>query len=237
MPDPVLSVVLPCYNESEGIANILSRFDDVGEDRPFELILVDNGSTDGTPDVLADLLPRYPFARSIRVAENRGYGHGIFTGLEAARGEVLAWSHADLQTDPADVFRAWDVYAQAADPARLLVKGRRRGRRLGERLISRGMEVAALVLLRRWLREINAQPKLFHRGLLEHVARPPIDFNFDVYVLYQARRRGWRIASIDVEFPPRPHGQSHWAATWASKLRTIRRSIRYMFLLGLGWTR
>ncbi len=237
MPDPALTVVLPCYNESEGIASILDRFREVSSDRSFELILVDNGSTDRTPEVLAELLPRYPFARSVRVEKNRGYGHGIFTGLEAARGEILAWSHADLQTDPADVFRAWDVYRKADDATRLVVKGRRHGRRLGERAISRGMEIVALVLLRRWLPEINAQPKLFHRGILEHLGHPPIDFNFDVYVLYQARRHGWRIASIDVEFPPRPHGQSHWAATWSSKLRTIRRSMAYMFRLGLGLAR
>ena len=237
MSDPVLSVVLPCYNESAGLANILDRFQEVGGDRPFELILVDNGSTDRTPEVLAELLPRYRFARSVRIEQNRGYGDGIFRGLGEARGEILAWSHADLQTDPGDVFRAWDVFGQAAEPARLLVKGRRHGRRVGERVISRGMEVVALVLLRRCLSEINAQPKLFHRGLMEHVERPPIDFNFDVYVLYQARRHGWRITSIDVEFPPRPHGRSHWAATWSSKLRTIRRSVRYMFLLGLGLAR
>jgi len=237
MPDPALSVVLPCYNEAAGLTSILDRFHEVGGDRPFELILVDNGSTDDTPDVLSRLLPRYPFARSVRIENNRGYGDGIYTGLRAARGEVLAWSHADLQTDPADVFRAWEVYGRAAEPGRLLVKGRRHGRRLGEWVISRGMEVVAFLLLRRWLSEINAQPKLFHRGLMEHVERPPIDFNFDVYVLYQARRHGWRIACIDVEFPPRPHGQSHWAATWSSKLRTIRRSMRYMFLLGLGLAR
>ena len=234
MPDPVLSVVLPCYNESKGLASILERFQAVSGDRPFELILVDNGSTDQTQQVLADLLPRFPFARSVQIQNNRGYGDGICTGLKEARGEVLAWSHADLQTDPADLFRAWDVYQQSPQPTRLLVKGRRHGRRFGEWVISRGMELVALVLLRRCLSEINAQPKLFHRDLLAHVQRAPIDFNFDVYVLYQAKRRGWRIRSIDVEFPPRPHGQSHWAATWSSKLRTIGRSMRYMFLLGLG---
>lgn len=237
MPDPILSVVLPCYNEQKGLASILERFREVGADRPFELVLVDNGSTDDTRQVLAELLPAYPFARSVEIRTNRGYGDGIFTGLKAARGEVLAWSHADLQTDPADVFRAWDVYGRAAEPYRLLVKGRRHGRRLGEWAISRGMEMVACVLLRRCLREINAQPKLFHRGLMEHVEHPSIDFNFDVYVLYQAKRHGWRIESIEVEFPPRRHGESHWAATWRSKLRTIAGSMRYMFLLGLGRAR
>lgn len=234
MPDPLLSVVLPCYNESAGLANILERFKETGADRPFELILVDNGSSDDTANTLAQLLPAYPFARSVQIVQNQGYGHGIFTGLEEARSEILAWSHADLQTDPADLFRAWDLYQQAPDPTRLLVKGRRHGRRLGEWIISRAMELVALVLLRRCLTEINAQPKLFHRGLMEHLKSPPVDFNFDVYVLYQARRHGWRLQSIDVEFPPRPHGQSHWAATWSSKVRTILKSMRYMCRLGLG---
>ena len=164
----------------------------------------------------------------------RVWGDGIFTGLKEARGEVLAWSHADLQTDPADVFRALDLYRRMPDPQRLLVKGIRHGRRLSERVVSWGMKVAALVLLRRWMTEINAQPKLFHRDLLERISHPPVDFNFDVYVLYRARRFGWRFAGVHVRFPPRQYGQSNWAATWRSKVRTILRSIRFMFRLGAG---
>jgi glycosyltransferase involved in cell wall biosynthesis len=233
---PRLSIVLPCYNEAQGIPKILQRFATVGKGYDFELILVDNGSRDDTQAVLAKELPVYPFARSVQIVDNKGYGDGIFTGLKEARGELLAWSHADLQTDPADVFRALDYYqAQGASAAAtLLVKGRRHGRRLSERIISWGMQVAALFCLRRWIPEINAQPKLFHCRLLEHLPHPPIDFNLDVYVLYQARRHGWRLASIDVPFPPRQYGKSNWAATWRSKIRTTWRSMRYMFLLGLG---
>jgi glycosyltransferase involved in cell wall biosynthesis len=195
---------------------------------PYELILVDNGSTDDTPGVLASLLPSYPFARSVRVDVNQGYGHGLATGLRAARGQVLAWSHADLQTDPGDVFRALRVYRAAACPERTLVKGHRHGRRASERFISWSMQTISTVLFCTRMREINAQPKLFHRGLLVHLADPPLDFNFDVYVLYQALRHGWRVQSLPVQFPPRPYGQSNWAATWRSKVRTITRSVRYM---------
>jgi glycosyltransferase involved in cell wall biosynthesis len=234
MAEPILSVVLPCYNEAPGLAEILRRFKEVGPEFPYELILVDNGSKDNTGEVLAELLPNFPFARSVTVEVNRGYGDGIFTGLKAARGSVLAWSHADMQTDPKDVFRAYEAYCKAPDADKLIVKGRRNGRRFSDRLISRGMEIVALLCLRTWLTEINAQPKVFSARLLEHLGNPPIDFNFDVYVLYQARRQGWRTATIDVDFPPRRHGQSNWAATWRSKMRTILRSMRYMFRLGYG---
>ena len=184
--------------------------------------------------MLAEFLPSYPFARCVTITKNRGYGDGIFTGLKAAKGRTLAWSHADMQTDPRDVFRAFAAYARAAAPERLIVKGRRHGRRFADRLISRGMEIVALFFLRTWLTEINAQPKVFDARLLDCLKDPPVDFNFDVYVLYEARRHGWRQATIDVDFPPRRHGQSNWAATWRSKTRTILRSVRYMFHLGYG---
>jgi len=231
---PQLSIVLPCYNESRGIEAILSRFAEVGRGQDFELILVDNGSKDNTQEVLARLLPRFSFARSVKVEVNQGYGHGIFTGLSAARGEVVAWSHADLQTDPADVFRAWAAYRNAQRPERTMVKGRRFGRRLSEKIISLGMQVLSTLVFRTYMDEINAQPKLFHRDLLAHVTSPPVDFNFDLYVLVMAKRHGWQIESIPVQFPPRKYGHSNWAATWRSKIRTILRSVRYMFSLALA---
>jgi glycosyltransferase involved in cell wall biosynthesis len=234
MAEPLLSVVLPCYNEAPGLGEILRRFEELGRGADYELVLVDNGSKDNTRDVLAELLPRYPFARCVKITANLGYGNGIYTGLKAARGRVLAWSHADMQSDPGDVFRAFAAFRAAAAPEKLIVKGRRHGRRFADRAISRGMEIVALCFLRTWLTEINAQPKVFDAQLMEYLTDPPVDFNFDVYVLYQARRHGWRIATIDVDFPPRRHGQSNWAATWRSKRRTILRSMRYMFRLGYG---
>jgi glycosyltransferase involved in cell wall biosynthesis len=231
---PQLSVVLPCYNEARGIATILKRFAEAGDGHDFELILVDNGSHDDTQQVLGELLPCYRFARSVRVEVNRGYGHGIWTGLRAARGEVLAWSHADLQTDPADVFRALKEYRQAMRPTKTLIKGQRSGRRLNESIVSLGMGVLATAIFRKRLSEINAQPKVFHRSLLDQLNHPPIDFNFDVYVLVEAKRHGWQIKSISVRFPPRQYGHSNWARTWRSKLRTIWRSMKYMTALGAG---
>ena len=225
---PQLSIVLPCYNEARGIEAILRRFAEVDADHYFELILVDNGSRDDTPAVMQALLSQFPFARSIRVEVNQGYGHGIWTGLQAARGEVVAWSHADLQTDPADVFRALKAYQNSPQSLKTLIKGRRHGRRLSEKIVSLGMGVVASAIFRRRLSEINAQPKVFHRDLLAHLSRPPIDFNFDVYVLVMALRNGWQIDTIPVDFPPRQYGHSNWARTWRSKLRTIWRSAKYM---------
>lgn len=228
------SVILPCYNEAKGLAALLARYAAVRGDLDLEVICVDNGSRDDTPAVLAAVLPQYPWARSIRVEPNRGYGDGINQGLKVARGEWLAWSHADLQTDPGDVVAAFRALAASADPRRTLVKGLRTGRAFKDQIITWGMQAVALVTLRGWYPHINAQPKAFHRDLLQHLPNPPVNFNFDIYALYQARRHGWRTTTITVFFPPRPHGVSNWAGSWRSKVRTIRGSIWFMTKLGLG---
>lgn len=75
-----LSIVVPCYNEKENIPLLLERFDEVIKGQDMEVVLVDNGSTDGSADVLRELLPRYAFARTVSVEVNQGYGYGIPRG-------------------------------------------------------------------------------------------------------------------------------------------------------------
>ena len=93
------SVILPCYKEAENLPSLLRAYAHVWEDLPAELILVNNGSTDTTAEVLDRELgePEMAFARTVLVSENRGYGHGIISGLREARGEVVGFSHADMQ--------------------------------------------------------------------------------------------------------------------------------------------
>ena len=64
---------------------------------------------------LSHLLDR--FGRVVTVPVNLGYGHGILSGLREAKGDYLAWTHADLQTDPADVVKAWELLTASPNPA------------------------------------------------------------------------------------------------------------------------
>ena len=89
----------------------------------------------------------------------------------------------------------------------------------------------ATVVLATPLSDINGQPKVFPRQFLQELTRPPHDFTLDLYVLYRARRAGWRIDTVPVDFEKRLHGMSHWAFSWRSKLRTIRGFMKYLFVL------
>ncbi len=230
---PPLSIVLPCYNEAANLPEVLHRFRPLANRYAFELILVNNGSTDDTARLLEQLLadPAHRFARSHLVPVNQGYGYGIMAGLRAATSEILAYSHADLQCAPEDIFAAYEKLVASPDQDRLLLKGQRLRRRFSEALITRGLQLLATVVLMTPLSDINGQPKVFPRRLLQELTHPPHDFTFDLYVLYRARRAGWRIDTVPVDFGKRLHGVSHWAFSWRSKLRTIRGFMTYLFIL------
>lgn len=228
---PKLSVVIPAYNEARNLPLLLERAA-VALSRPgVELLIVNNGSKDDSGKVLDDLLPRYRFARSVNVPINQGYGFGILSGLRAAEGDVLGWTHADNQTDPGDTIRGLEYFEKASDPTRLFVKGRRYGRPAADVFFTAGMSVFETVLMGKPLSDINAQPTMFHRTFWETWRNPPHDFSLDLYAFYLARRTGLAIERFPVEFGQRAHGVSHWNVNWQAKVKFIRRTLDYSFQL------
>lgn len=104
---PYLSMVIPCYNEQESVPTLLRRVEGALApiDKPFEVILVDDGSTDATPRLLAEGMATYPWLRVLRMARNGGQSAAFEAGFAAARGDVIATIDADLQNDPEEIPR------------------------------------------------------------------------------------------------------------------------------------
>jgi glycosyltransferase involved in cell wall biosynthesis len=224
-----LSLVIPCYNEAANLPLLLERCKEVTRQPGVEVILVDNGSTDNSPEVLRGLLPRYPGCRSIRVEKNQGYGFGILSGLKAATGDVLAWTHADMQTDPQDALRGLAFFEKHG--ANIFVKGRRYGRPLGDVAFTVGMSLFETILLGKPMWDINAQPTMFSRTFFESWHEPPHDFSLDLFAYYQARREGPFVYRFPVHFGERAHGVSHWNVNWAAKRKFIRRTVDFSLQL------
>lgn len=229
-----LSIIVPCYNESANLEMLLSRFREVVGSRPgVEVVLVDNGSTDDSPLVLGSELarPENHFARSVRVEINQGYGHGIMSGLRSGTGRFLAWTHADLQTDPQDVMLAYNTILRAANPENAFVRGRRIGRGWFDAAFTGGMSLVSSLALGVALRDINAQPKLFHRSFLDRMTDPPNDFALDLYALYQARMSGMDIFEQPVYFGKRHAGEAKGGGTLRGKWKLSRRAFHYILAL------
>ncbi|MGH9551837.1 MAG: glycosyltransferase family 2 protein [Terriglobales bacterium] len=230
---PTLSVVIPCYNESKNIPLILDRFSQVINRLDVELLLIDNGSTDDSPAVLQEHLPGYKFAATYRVPVNQGYGFGILQGLSqvASRSEFIGWTHADMQTDPADILRALEMIEKSAEPKRAYAKGLRHGRTFAENVFTCGMAVFETMLLQTSLWDINAQPNIFHHTFFESWKNPPHDFSLDLYAFYQARQQKLDVVRFDVKFPPRIYGESKWNTGIAARWKFIKRTLTFSFEL------
>lgn len=224
----LFSIVIPCYNEEQNISLILSRFSEViGERNDIEVILVDNGSTDNSANVMNDLLPNYSFARKVTVKVNQGYGYGILSGLAAAKGDFLGWTHADMQTDPADVIKAIDIIKENNCSDDVFVKGNRRGRSVFDLVFTCGMSVFETLYLGVRLSDINAQPNMFSRSFYDKWNDPPHDFSLDLYAFYLARKNHCRIFRFDVLFPKRIYGESKWNTGLKSKAKFIKRTLDF----------
>ena len=230
----VLSVIFPCYNESSNIVGIISSIKSALQGRnDVEIILVDNGSTDSTPQVLEQALQgeHNKQFKTLRIEKNIGYGHGIMEGVRIASGEVIAWTHADLQTDPADVLEAYKIFVDHPEYPNCILKGRRVGRNPLDTLFTGGMSILSTLLLRGHYSDVNAQPKMFHRNFLEKLTESPKDFSLDLYLLYQARVKKYQILEHHVNFGKRLFGESKGGGTLKGKLRLIQRTWKYMIKL------
>jgi glycosyltransferase involved in cell wall biosynthesis len=228
-----LAIIIPCYNERDNIPLIISRLREaVGGRKDVDVILVDNGSTDGSDAVFTEQLSDGDFIRSVKVPQNKGYGFGILYGLQAADAEILSWTHADMQTDPKDVLTAFDLLQRNAGQ-NVIVKGRRQNRKLLESFFTFGMQIVASLVLGAKLDDVNAQPKVFSRHFYERfvVEKAPHDFSLDLYLLYQAQMNGYRILEVPVIFADRRYGEAKGGGGWKTRIKLIKRTFAYIFEL------
>ena len=222
-----LSIVIPCYNESDSISLLINKLEPI-INKDIEVILVHNGSNDDTSVTLEKLR----FSENIKVLklqENLGYGNGIIQGLKKASGEIVSWTHADLQTDPNDVIRGYEKYKQALIKKQCIVKGRRKNQTFLEKIITWGMSIYCSLLLGKKLIDINAQPKIFHRSFLDLFTSPPLDFSFDLYMIYSFKKQKIKIETIPVYFEKRLHGESKGGGSnLRGKIKIVIKTIKYV---------
>ena len=161
------SLVIPCFNEIENLKIIINQLNDFEDKDNFELIIVNNGSTDNTHKFMLTKLDSHQFIKYIHIEENIGYGHGIIEGLNSAEGEFIGWTHADLQTDIFDGIKGFKYYKNNKNNKKLFIKGYRKKRRFVDNFFTIGMSVIASIFLRKFLWDINAQPNLFHKSFFK----------------------------------------------------------------------
>jgi len=232
-------LVIPAYNEAKNLPMIIERvrlaankFSMTSEE--FNLVLVENGSLDNSKIILKELFSSNPeyinWIKVVTVEKNNGYGFGIMSGLKSTSANIVGWTHADMQCDPYNAFVAYKIL-EGHGFKNYLIKGQRVGRNWKDKIVSHVFALCSLIILSIKDTELNAQPKVFNSELLAELKNPPNNFALDLYLIYHARKKNYKIMNFEVYFPPRIHGMSNWASNFFGRYKTIFGMILYMFKL------
>ena len=228
-----LSLVIPCYNEGQNIEKLFNKIEGLlNRSSNIEIIIVDNGSTDHTEiNVLNSKLYKESKIKVINIEENKGYGHGIMSGVKIASGEFVGWCHADLQTDPEDVYNAFIEFKKDLSSGKAIIKGLRIKRNLLDSFFTVGMSIFASLIFQRIINDINAQPKIFPKNFIKFMQDYPYDFSLDLYLLIIAKINNYKILNFEVEFKNRLYGEAKGGGSILGKLKITIRTIIYIFKL------
>lgn len=210
--DCLVSLVIPCYNEASSVRGTATRIIDAFRNQHIglELVLVDNGSSDETGSIIDELIAEgMPVIRET-VEENRGYGHGILSGLKRCTGSYTGFLCADSQVDAIDVVRVAEVALNSQTPK--LVKVRRRFRMDGiyRKVISilyNGL--ANLVFGGLHSIDINGNPKILPSEYLQRMQLSSEDWFLDPEVMIKAKRLDLPVYEFNVLGQMRAEGLSH----------------------------
>lgn len=226
-----LSIVIPCYNESKNIPIILKEFKRLKNLKfkkiNFEVIIVNNNSKDNTEKVLNKLIPKYSFLKSTFEKEP-GYGSAILSGLKKSKGEILCWTHGDLQTPIKDIFKGYQLIKKSKNEKTSFIKGKRKNRRFGETFFTFFMSIFSTAVTFKYLHDINGQPTIFHKDFLDEIQESPKDYMLDFYFYLKAKKLNFEIIRYPVYFLKRKYGKSKWKINFLSKVKFIKRNIKYI---------
>ncbi|MCC6178242.1 MAG: glycosyltransferase family 2 protein [Chloroflexi bacterium] len=207
---PSISAVIPAYNEERAIAStvegVVSAFDDLVGD--YEVIVVDDGSRDGTAEIVRGLAGRYPAVRMVSHPTNRGYGATLATGFAAATRDLLFLTDGDKQFDARELSAFLPLLGQAD-----LVIGYRRPRAdpWVRRLYGWGWNWLVNTLFGYTARDVDCAFKLFPRRILNELNVHSTGHTFSPELLIKARRAGYQVAEARVTHYPRLAGQAKGA--------------------------
>jgi len=204
---PSLSIVLPAHNEEATVASVVEQVSTVAQrlGMDYEIILVNDGSTDHTGEIARELALRIPNIRLIEHFPSRHYGGVLKSGFAAATKDLIAFFPTDQQFVFGEITRLLDKIAEAD-----IVSGYRANRQddLIRRLNGWGWNLVIWMLFGYLCRDIDCGFKLFRREILDHVKLVTDWAPIDTELLAGAKVRGYRIAEVQVTHLPRPAGKA-----------------------------
>lgn len=214
---PLLSVVIPFYNEEENIREVCEEVHEVITpelEGRWELVMVNDGSRDRTPDIMDELSARHPHFRSVHLKPNSGQSAALEAGFRAARGEVIGTLDGDGQNDPRDLFKLIEKMKQLEVDMMCGIRARRADnwvRRASSRIANR----TRARILGDNITDVGCSMRVFRRSCVHNIG-----FFRNAHRYFPALfiMRGFKIAETPVNHRPRSHGKSKYGGGINSRL-------------------
>ncbi len=203
-----LSIIIPVYNESDTIEEIIRRVNEIG--LADEIIVVDDGSTDGTRAKLEALVGEYAHLRLFSHATNKGKGSAVRTGIREASGDLLLIQDADLEYDPRDypalLSPIYEGKAEVVYGSRFL-GGPRRSTMFWHMVANKMLTLLTNLLYNSILSDMETGYKLFRREVIEDVPLRSRRFDFEPEITSKLLKRKVRIFEVPISFNPREYSE------------------------------
>ena len=205
---PLVSVVIPAYNEADSLRELAAETATALAGLDYEMVIVDDGSSDGTWNVVGDLAAAGP-VQGIRLSSNQGKAAALAAGFAACRGSFVATMDADLQDDPSEIPL---MMALADGEGYDLVSGWKRKRRdpAGKRLPSRLFNLVVRLTTGVRLHDFNCGLKVYRRKVTDNLE---LYGEMHRYTPVLASHQGFRIGEKAVNHRERKHGRTKYGAS------------------------
>jgi len=218
-----VSIIVPCYNEEGSIGEVLRRVEALDLPLEREVIVVDDGSTDTSAEIVRTFTP----ARLVSHPVNEGKGGAIKTGVENASGDLIVIQDADLEYDPSDipslVRPLLEGQADVVLGARF--KGRARGMSLSHYLANKALSSVASLLVGTRITDLMTGYKAFTKEAWTGVTLASRGFEAEAELVTKFARVGLRIVEVPISYTRRPFG--HAKITWKHGFTSLPTILRY----------
>ncbi|MDD3089532.1 MAG: glycosyltransferase family 2 protein [Candidatus Omnitrophica bacterium] len=229
-----LSIIVPCYNETQGLANLASRLGEfeLAFKGDYELVLVDDGSKDNTFDLIKTTFCDTPRrkVKAIKHDKNKGIGGAVRTGLENASSEYVATMDSDCTYRPVHLTEMLDIIkkegADIITASPYHPKGRVEGVPPNRLVLSKGLSVIYSVLLRQRIYTYTSMFRIYRVSMLDKVRFNSDGFLSQAEVLIKALKRGYKVIEYPATLSRRQYGVSS-----AKVAKVIKEHLRFIWRL------
>ena len=230
MPEPLVSVVVPAYNEEATLESVLRRV--LAIPVRMELVVVDDGSQDGTPQILTRLADELPELRVVS-QRNQGKGAAVREGIAQTRGDIVVIQDADLEYDPKDLpallAPILEGHADVVYGTRLRGGQPQRAHLFWHLMGNKFLSLLTNVLYNTTISDMEVGYKAFRGDLIRSIELVSDDFRFEPEVTAKVLRRRVRLYEVPISYYGRTFDEGK-KITWRDGFKAVEALVRFRFL-------